>query len=62
MVNNLPAKTGDVRDAGLIPGLRRSPGEENGTSLQYSGLENPMERGAGQTTVHRGSKSWTQLK
>ena len=57
MVNNPPAKAGDVRDAGLIPGLRRSPGEGNGTSLQYSGLENPMDRGAGQATVHGVTKS-----
>ena len=39
-------------DQGLIPGLGRSPGEENGNSLQYSCLENPMDRGAWQVTVH----------
>ena len=43
MVNNLPANAGD---AGLIPGLGRSPGRGNGNPLQYSGLENPMDRGA----------------
>ena len=62
MVKNLPANAGNVRDAGLISGFGRSPGERNGTSLQYSGLENPMGRGAWQATVHRVPKSWTQLK
>ena len=47
-----PANAGDLRDAGLIPGLRRSPGEGNGNPLQYSCLENPMDRGAWQATVH----------
>ena len=42
-VKNLPAEEGDV---GLIPGLGRSPGEGNGNPLQYSCLENPMDRGA----------------
>ena len=46
MVKNLPATAGDVRDLGLIPGLGRSLGEENGNPLQYSCLENPMDRGA----------------
>ena len=44
-----------------IPGSGRSPGEGNGTSLQYSGLENPMDRGAWWATVHGVTKSWTQL-
>ena len=52
----------NARDPGLIPGLGRSPGEENGNPLQYSCLENPMERGAWQATVHRFAESWTQLK
>ena len=43
-VKNLPAKAGDVRDAGLIPGLGRYPGESHGNPLQYSCLENPMDR------------------
>ena len=47
------ANAGHIRDEGLIPGLRRSPGEEQGNSLQYSCLENPMGRGACQATVHR---------
>ena len=45
----------------LIPGLRRSPGEGNGNPLQYSGLENPMDGGAWWATVHRVTKSQTQL-
>ena len=48
-------------DPGSVPGLRRSPGEENGTPLQYSCLENPMDGGAWQATVHGVAKSWTQL-
>ena len=61
VVKNLPANTGDVRHMGLIPGLGRSPGEGNGNALQYSCLENPMDRGAWQGTV-TGSHSQTQLK
>ena len=49
MVKNPPA---NERDTSLIPGLGRSPGEGNGNSLQYSCLENPMDRGACQVTVH----------
>ena len=41
----------NARDLGLIPGLGRSPGEGNGNPLQYSGLENPMDRGAWQAAV-----------
>ena len=62
VLKNSPANAGDVRDRGLIPGLGRSPGGGNGNSLQYSCLENPMDRGAWQTTVHRVAKSQTQLK
>ena len=46
MVKNLPAKAGDIRDPGLIPGLGGFPGEGNDKALQYSCLENPMLRGA----------------
>ena len=46
-------------DPGLTPGLGRSPGEGNGNPLQYSCLENPMDRGAWQATVHGVAKSWT---
>ena len=45
-MKNLPANAGDTGDASLIPELRRSPGEENGSPLQYLCLENSMERGA----------------
>ena len=48
---------GDLRDAGLIPGSRRSPGEGNGNPLQYSCLENPMDRGAWWATVQGAAKS-----
>ena len=44
MVKNLPANVGDIRDMGVIPGLGRSPGERNGYPLQYSCLENSMDR------------------
>ena len=61
MEKNLPAKAGDARDAGSIPGSGKSPGEGNGNPLQYSCLGNPMDRGAWQATVHGVAKSWTQL-
>ena len=48
-------------DLGSIPGLERSPGEGNGNPLQYSCLENPMDRGAWWATVHRVAKSRTRL-
>ena len=46
MVKNPPANAGDVREAGLIPGWGRSPGEGHGNPLQYPCLENPMDREA----------------
>ena len=58
MVKNSPANVGDV---GLIPGWGRSPGEGNGNPLQYSCLENPMNRGAWWATVHRVAKNQTWL-
>ena len=61
-VKNLPANAGDTRDAGSIPGLGRSPGEGHSNPLQYSFLENPMDRGAWPATVHRVAESQTQLK
>ena len=61
VVKNPPAKAGDAGDLGSIPGLGRSPGEGNGNPLQYSCLENSMDRGAWPTTVHKVSKNWTQL-
>ena len=51
----------NVGDLGSIPGLGRSPGEGNGYPLQYSGLENSMDRGAWWATVHGVTKSWTRL-
>ena len=52
LIKNLLANVGDTRDAGLIPGLGRSAGGGNGNPLEYSCLENPMDRGAWQVTVH----------
>ena len=57
VIKNLPANAGDTEDVGSIPGLGRSPGGGNGNPLQYSCLENPMDRGAWQATVHRVTKS-----
>ena len=61
VAKNLPANAGDV-DVGSIPGLGRSPGGGHGNPLQYSFLENPVDRGAWQATVHGVAKSWTRLK
>ena len=52
MVKNPPAGAGDARDVGSVPGLGRAPGGGNGNPLQYPRLENPMDRGAWQATVH----------
>jgi len=54
VVENLPAKAGDMSST---PGLRRSPGEENSSTIQYSCLENSMDTGAWQATVHGVAKS-----
>ena len=54
-----PVSTGYARDVGLIPGSGRSPGERNGNPLQYSALENPMDRGAWWATVHEVAQSRT---
>ena len=61
MVKNLPANAGDVRDVGLIPGLGRSLGGGHGNPLQYSCLENPMDRRAWLATVNSVAKSRTRL-
>ena len=61
VVKNPPASAGATGDVGLIPELRRSPGEGNGNPLQYSCLGNPMDRGAWQVTVHGIAKSRTWL-
>ena len=62
VVRNTPANAGDMRDAGLSPGSGRFPGGGHGNPLQYSSLENSMDRGAWQATVHRVAKSQTGLK
>ena len=62
VVKNLPASVGDVRDPGSVPGSGRSPGGGHGNSLEYSCLENPMDRGAWWATVHGVAKNWTRLK
>ena len=59
VVKELPANAGDVRDAGSIPGLGRSPRGGHGNALQYSCLENPVDRGAWWTMVYRVAKCWT---
>ena len=51
-MKNPPVNVGDIRDVGSIPGLGRSPGGENGNPLQYSCLDNPMDRGDRQATIH----------
>ena len=57
VVKNPPTSAGDLRDAGSISGSGRSPGGGHGNPLQYSCLENPLDRGAWQATVHRFTKS-----
>ena len=52
MVKTLTANAGDIKDPGLVPGLGRSLGVENGNPLQYSCLENPMDRAAWRAVVH----------
>ena len=59
VVKNSPASAGDT---GLVPGLGRSPGEGNSNSLQYSCLENSMDRGAQQATANGVAKSWTMTE
>ena len=56
MVKNPPTSAGDVRDTGLMPGLGRCPGEGHGNPLQYSCLDNPMDREAWRAAVHGGCK------
>ena len=59
LVKNPLAKAGDTRDSVLIPGLERSPGEGNGNPLQYSCLENPIDKGVWWAIVHGVAKRWT---
>ena len=58
LVKNLPAHARNARDASLIPGSGKSRGEENGNPLQYSCLENSMERRAWWAAVHGVTNSW----
>ena len=60
MVKNPPAIAGDIQDLGSISRLERAPGGGNGSPLQYSCLENPVDRGAWQATVYGVTKSWKQ--
>ena len=62
VIKKPPANAGVIRDEGSTPALRSSPGGGRGTPLQYSCLENPMDRGAWQATVHGVAKSRTRLK
>ena len=62
VVKNPPANAGDTRDAGLFPGSGRFPEEGNSTPLPYPCLENPMDKGAWQVTVHGVAQSRTRLK
>ena len=59
VVKNPPANAGDLRDVGSIPGSGRSPGKGNANPLQYSCLENLIDRGAWWATVYRVAKNWT---
>ena len=59
MVEDSPPNAEDVRDVGLIPGSGRSPGEGHGNPLQYSCLENPMDRAAWEAMVHKVTQSQT---
>ena len=62
LVKNVPADARGLRDLGSIPGLGKSPGQGNGSPLQYSCLDNAMDRGAWWAIVYRVAKSQTQLK
>ena len=62
VIKNPPANAGDAKDKGSIPGSGSSPGGGHGNPLQYSCLENPMDREAWRATVHKVEKSWTGLK
>ena len=62
VVKKLPANTRDTRDMGSIPGSGRCPGGGHGNPLQYSCLEDPLDRGDCQATVHRFAKSQIRLK
>ena len=62
VVKNPPANAGDIKDAGSISGLGRSPEGGHGNPLQYSCLENPLDKWTWRAIVHEVAKSWTWLK
>ena len=62
VVKNPPANAENIRHAVSFPGLGESLGEGHSNPLQYSWLENPVDRGAGWATVYRVAQSWTRLK
>ena len=62
VVKNFPADAGDIRDVGSTPGLGRSSGRGHHNLLQYSCLENPMDRGAWRAVAHGVTKNQTGLK
>ena len=62
VVKSPTVRAGDISNAGSIPGSGRSPEGGHGNPLQYSCLENPMDRGARRASVHRVIQSWAQLK
>ena len=59
VVKNPPVNAGDIRDVGSIPGSGRYPGGGHGNPLQYSSLDNPMDRGAWWAAMHRFTQNWT---
>ena len=59
VVQNLPTRAGDIRDASSTPGSGRSPGGGNRNPLKHSCLEHPMDRDPWRATVHRVAKDWT---
>ena len=62
VVKNTLDGTGDIRNGSLIPGIGKTPEGGHGNPLQYSCLENSMDKGAWRATVHKVTKSWTRLK
>ena len=62
VLKNMPANAGDTKDVSSIPGSERSPRGGHVNPLQYSCLENPMDRGAWRAVLHRVVKTQTQLK
>ena len=59
MIKNPPDNAEDIKVTGLIPVSGRFPGGGHGNPLQYSSLENPMDRGAWRATVHKVAQTWT---